>query len=77
MNSKHLFLVVLELAISFSTTKVAAQSLTTGSISGAVTDPSNALIHNRIRVMFIVGFRTLYLTRMAMMEISHSPAIST
>jgi hypothetical protein len=34
MNSKHLFLVILALAISFSTTEVAAQSLTTGSISG-------------------------------------------
>ncbi len=44
MNSKHLLLVVLALAISFSTTKIAAQSLTTGSIIGAVTDPSNALI---------------------------------
>jgi Carboxypeptidase regulatory-like domain len=44
MNSKRVFLAVLALAISFSTTKVAAQSLTTGSISGAVTDPSNALI---------------------------------
>ena len=44
MNSKHLFLAVLALAISFSTTKIAAQSLTTGSIIGAVTDPSNALI---------------------------------
>ena len=46
MNSKHLFLVVLALAISFSTTKVGAQSLTTGSISGVVTDPSNALIRD-------------------------------
>jgi Carboxypeptidase regulatory-like domain len=44
MNSKRVFLAVLALAISFSTTKVGAQSVTDGSISGAVTDPSNALI---------------------------------
>ncbi|MBV9625890.1 MAG: carboxypeptidase regulatory-like domain-containing protein [Acidobacteria bacterium] len=44
MNSKPRFFGVLALAILVSTTPAAAQSLTTGSISGVVNDPSNALI---------------------------------